>query len=193
MSNRSDLKKQSLLQSTATSLTGEALTDRAAARAPSPLGEAQQKEATDYFKFLEDPNHDFTKLAPLAYSGMFEDGAAGAEESRTALGAGRFGTTAADPNLQAVLASNEKERRVQRRGESLERAAGMYDAKIRAVSSELAARDQQRRMGSAGLTTGAATSANNSFAAYQPRPHWGISLATAGIGALGQAFTGSAA
>jgi hypothetical protein len=163
------------------------LGDRAAARTEDPLDTAQRDEAYGYFKFLADPTHDFTKLPGLAYSGMFEDGATGAAEERSALGAGRFGASAADPNLQAVLAANTKERTAQRRGESLERAVNTYDAKIRGVSADIAAREQARRLGLAGMTTNAGQNALNTYAQYQIRPHWGLQLLTAGLGAAGQA------
>lgn len=191
MSNKADSKKQALLNQQQASLNTEAAADRAKAEAPSPLDDAQQKEALGYFSFLADPSHDFTKLPGLAYSGMEDSGAAQAEEERTALGAARFGSAGADPGLQAVLKATMTARRQQARGESLSRAVTAYDARMRGVSSDIAARDQARRMGNAGLTTNAGANALNSYAAFQPRPSWGLTLATAGLGAAGSAFQGA--
>jgi hypothetical protein len=193
LSNKDDKKKQAQLNEQQQQLNTEAVGDRTAARAEDTLDTPQRNEALGYFNFLADPNHDFTKLPGLAYSGMFEDGAAGAEEERTALGAGRFGASAADPNLQAVLAANTKERRVQRRGESLERAAQTYDAKIRGVSADLATREQNRRLGLAGMTTGAGQNALNTYAQYQVRPHWGLTLLTAAAANAASAASAAAA
>lgn len=190
MSNKEDLKKQSLLNSQQTALNNEATADRAAWRAPNPLDEAAQAESLGYFKFLQDPSHDWTKLPALAYSGMFEDRAAAGEEQRTALGASRFGASAVDPNLQAVISATLKDRRVQRRGESLERAVSGYDAKMRGQASDVSARDAAKKAGLAGLTTGASSNATNSYASFTPRPAWGLTLATSALGAAGSIFSG---
>lgn len=188
MSNKQDQKKDALLQSQATTLTTESAADRAAARATNPLDEAQQNEALGYFKFLNDPGKDFTKLPSLAYSGMFEDGAAAGEEQRTALGASRFGSASVDPNLQAVIAATLRDRRVQRRGESLERAVSGYDAKMRGTASGIAARDTEKKLGLASNTSGLAANATQAWSSFTPRPAWGLTLATSALGAAGQIF-----
>jgi hypothetical protein len=188
MSNRADQKKEALLNSQQTALNTEAAGDRAAARAPNPLDEAQTSEALRYFKMLEDPAHDFSKLPGVAFSGMAQDGAAAAEDERTALGASRFGAAAVDPNLQAFLAATMKKRREQARGESLGRAVDAYDAKIRGVASGIAARDTSKKLGIASNTSGLAANATNTFASFQPRPSPWLGLATGALGAAGQAL-----
>jgi hypothetical protein len=190
VSNKADQQKQALLNQQQASLNAEATKARAAAATPSPLDQAQSDEALGYFNFLKDPNHDFTKLPGLAYAGMQTAGADEAEADRTALGAARFGSAAADPNLQAVLKATMTARRQQARGESLANAVNAYDAKMRGVSSEIAARDQARRMGNAGLTTQAGMTALQDYTQFQPRPSWGLTLASAGIGAAGSMFQG---
>lgn len=179
MSNRSDKEKQEQLNRQQQQLNQEAVADRAAAREPSALDKEAESQALGWFNFLKDPNRDFSK-APMPFD-ISEDGAAGAEEERTALGAMRFGSAAADPNLQAVIKANIQERRAQRRGQALESAVARYDSMMRAMAGDVSARDQQRRMGLAGTTTNAGADALNTFASFSPRPHWGLSLATAAI------------
>ena len=188
MSNKTDLKKQSLLQQQQAALNTEAAGDRAAARAPNPLDDAQTAEALRYFKLLEDPSHDFSKLPGVAFAGAAEEGAAAAEEQRTALGASRFGAAAVDPNLQAAIAATLKDRRIQRRGEMLDAAVNNYDAKMRAAASGIAARDTARKTGIAGTTTQAAANATQAYANFTPRPSPWLGLAGGLIGAAGQAL-----
>ncbi len=163
--------------------------DRAAAREPSAIDKEFEGQSMGWFNFLKDPNRDFSR-APMPFSGVAEEGAAGAEEERTALGAMRFGAAGADPNLQAVLKANIGERRAQRKGQALENAVGRYDSMMRGMGADVAARDQARRMGLAGMTTGAGANALNSWAAFTPRPHWGLTLAAAAIPAAASALTG---
>lgn len=189
MSNKSDKKKQEQLRLENERLRAESTADRAAARQPSALDKEFEGQSLGWFNFLKDPNRDFSK-APMPFSGVAEEGAAGAEEERTALGAMRFGSAGADPNLQAVLKANIGERRAQRKGQALENAVGRYDQMMRGMGADVAARDQARRMGLAGMTTGAGANALNSWAGFQPRPHWGLTLATAAIGGAGSALGG---
>lgn len=189
MSNRSDRAKQEELRRENERLRAESAADRAAVRERSPLDLAQEAEAMGWFNFLKDPNRDFSK-APMPLAGVAEAGEAGAEEDRTALGAMQFGRANADPNLQAVIAANMKERKQERRGKALESAVGNYDLMMRGMADAVVSRENSRRLGLAGMTTGAGQSALNAFANFQVRPHFGLSLATAGIGAAGSMFTG---
>jgi hypothetical protein len=189
MSNKSDKKKEEELRRENEGLRLESERDRAALREPSALDKEAESQSLGWFNFLKDPNRDFSK-APMPFSGLAEDGAAAAEEERTALGAMRFGAAAADPNLQAVLKENIQERRVQRRGQALEDAVARYDSLMRGMAGEVAARDQARRLGVAGMTTNAGANALNSWAAFTPRPHWGLSLAAAGIAGAGSVLSG---
>jgi hypothetical protein len=187
MSNKSDKAKQAALQQQQQQLNAEASTDRTAAREPSALDKEAEAQSLGWFNFLKDPNRDFSK-APMPFNGTAEEGAAGAEEERTALGAMQFGSAAADPNLQATLKANIQERRAQRKGQALETAVERYDGIMRGMASDVAARDQARRMGVAGMTTGAGENALNSWAAFTPRPAWGLTLATAAIGGASSAL-----
>jgi hypothetical protein len=180
MSNKSDKAKQDQLRQQQETLNKEATGDRATAREMTPLDKEAESQSLGWFNFLKDPNRDFSK-APMPFSGVAEEGAAGAEEERTALGAMQFGAAGADPNLQATLKANIQERRAQRKGQALENAVGNYDAMMRGMAGDVAARDQARRMGVAGMTTSAGGNALNSYAAFTPRPHWGLTLATAAI------------
>jgi hypothetical protein len=189
MSNKSDKAKQEELRRENERLRAESTADRAALREPSALEKEFEGQSLGWFNFLKDPNRDFSK-APMPFTGTAEEGAAGAEEERTALGAMQFGAAAADPNLQAVLKENIKERRAQRKGQALENAVGRYDAMMRGMAGDVMARDLARRQGVAGLTTGAQQNALNSWAQFTPRPHWGLSLATAGIAGAGSALSG---
>lgn len=188
MSNKSDKAKQEELRRQQEQLNAEAAKDRAALREPSAVDREFETESLSWLKFLKDPNRDFSK-APMPFD-VSEDGAAGAEEERTALGAMQFGAAGADPNLQAVLKSNVQERRSHRRAHSLESAVARYDAMMRGLGGDVAARDLARRQGAAGITTSAGSNAMNNYAAFQPRPHWGLSLGTAAIGGLSGMFTG---
>ena len=192
MSNKSDKKKQEELKQRNEQLEREATAARAAAATPSPVQTEQETQALDWFKFLKDPNRDFSKFAGLPFDSAIEEGAAGAEEDRTALGAMRFGGAAADPNLQAVLKENFKERRVQRRGQALENAVSRYDSLMRGLAGDVAAQDQARRLGVANLTTGASQNSLNTYAAFTPRPHWGLTLGAAAIAGGSRALTGGA-
>ena len=187
MSNKSDKKKQEELQKRNVQLETEATADRAALREPSALDKEAESQSLGWFNFLKDPNRDFSK-APMPFDGTAEDGAAGAEEERTALGAMRFGSASADPNLQAVLKANIQERRAQRRGQALENAVSRYDSMMRGMAGDVAARDLARRQGAAGITTNSAENSLNTWAAFQPRPHWGLTLAAAGIAGASQAL-----
>lgn len=171
-------------------LNTEAAGDRAAARAPNPLDDAQTAEALRYFRLLEDPSHDFSKLPGVALAGAAEEGAAAGEEQRTALGASRFGAAAVDPNLQAAIAATLKDRRIQRRGEMLDAAVNNYDARMRGTASELAARDAAKKAGMASNTSGLAANATNAYTSFQPRPAWGLTLATSALGAAGGILSG---
>ena len=188
MSNKSDKRKQEELQRQQAQLNAEAMRDRAAVREKSELEKAEEAESLGYFNFLKDPNRDFSKLPGTAFSGMAADGAAGAEEDRVAMGAMQFGKAAADPNLQAVLASNLKQRKAERRGDSLERAVERYDAIMRGASSGIIGRNIAKMTNLANMTTGAGANALNNYAQFQVRPHWGLGLAAAGIGAAGSMF-----
>jgi len=187
VSNKSDKKKQEELQKRNVQLETEATADRAALREPSALDKEAESQSLGWFNFLKDPNRDFSK-APMPFDGTAEDGAAGAEEERTALGAMRFGSASADPNLQAVLKANIQERRAQRRGQALENAVSRYDSMMRGMAGDVAARDLARRQGAAGITTNSAENSLNTWAAFQPRPHWGLTLAAAGIAGASQAL-----
>jgi hypothetical protein len=192
VANKSDKAKQAQLNTQQQQLNTEATADRAAARTTPPLEQAQTDETLGYFDFLKDPAHDFSKLPSMAYSGMAEGGAAGAEEDRTALGSMRFGSAGADPNLQAVLKANISERRAQRKGENLQRAVERYDQMMRATAGDLEARDQARRMGLAGTTTSAGLNAMNQYASFQPRPSWGLQLLGSAIGGASKVGTAMA-
>jgi hypothetical protein len=187
MSNKSDKNKQAALDAEQKRLNAEATADRAAAREKTPLEKEFEGQSLGWFNFLKDPNRDFAKTPGMAFNGMGEEGAAGAEEERTALGAMRFGAAGADPNLQAVLKSNIQERRAQRKGQALEGAVSRYDSMMRGMAGNVMQQDQARRMGLAGMTTGAGQNALNSWASFTPRPHWGLTLGTAALGAAGTA------
>lgn len=188
MSNGSDKKKQEELRRQQEQLNSESVADRATARDASPLDKEAEGQSLGWFNFLKDPNHDFSKTPGMAFNRSGEEGMEGAEEERTALGAMRFGAANADPNLQAVLKANIQDRRVQRRGQALENAVGNYDAIMRGMAGDVAARDQARRMGVAGMTTSAGQNATNTWASFTPRPHWGLTLAAAGVAGASQAL-----
>lgn len=188
MSNKSDKKKQDQLNQQQQQLNAEAAAARTAASTPGPVEQAQTDQTMGWFNFLKDPNRDFSKTPGMAFDDAGEEGAAGAEEERTALGAMRFGAAGADPNLQAVLKANIQERRAQRKGQALESAVSRYDQLMRAQAGGLASMDESRRMGLAGMETTAGGNALNNYAQFQVRPHWGLALATAGIAGLGSAF-----
>lgn len=190
MSNKSDKAKQAQLDAQQKQTNAEAVADRAAARTPGAVEQAQTAETTGWFDFLKDPHRDFSKAPGMAFNGMAEEGAEAAEEERTALGSMQFGASAADPNLQAVLKANVQDKRIQRRGQALNAAVERYDAQMRAQAGNLVQTDVSRRMGLAGTTTSAGASALNSYASFTPRPAWGLTLATAAIGAAGQAAGG---
>jgi len=190
MSNKSDKAKQEELRRQQEQLNREAAAAREAAAKPGVIESAETDETKGWFDFLKNPNRDFSK-APMPFSGVAEEGAAGAEEERTALGAMRFGAAGADPNLQAVLKANIQERRAQRKGQALENAVGRYDEMMRAQAGNLINADGSRRMGLAGMTTSAGQNATNTWASFTPRPHWGLTLATAGIAGAGSALSGS--
>lgn len=181
MSNKSDKAKQAALQAQSDQLAREASADRAAAAPPSPMDAEGERQVMDWFKFLKDPNRDFSKTPGMAFNESGEMGLEGAEEERTALGSMQFGAVGADPNLQQVLKSNIQDRRIQRRGQALERAVSSYDSIMRGLAGDISARDQARRMGNADRSTSAGANAMNNYAAFQVRPNWGLSLATAAI------------
>jgi hypothetical protein len=193
VSNKSDKAKQADLKAQSDQLAREAAADRAAAAAPPALDAEGEHQAMDWFGFLKDPNHDFSKTPGMAFNQSGEEGLAGAEEERTALGSMQFGAAGADPNLQQVLKSNIQDRRIQRRGQSLERAVGNYDSMMRAMAGDISARDQARRMGNADRSTSAGANAMNNYTAFTPRPNWGLSLLASGIAGasqVGAAFAG---
>jgi len=69
-------------------------------------------------------------------------------------------------------------------------ALAKYDAMMRGQAADVAARDQSRRLGVAGMTTGASENALNSWAQFTPRPSPWLTLGTAALGAAGTAAGG---
>lgn len=162
---------------------------------PDPLTERLRQRDTAWLDWSEGKNGpiDVSKAPGLGPAiSLFDRAKAGQQEERYGIGALRMGAQGTNADLANLLTEQRASRREQQAGGDLERAVATREAETTGSILPLASLEQSKRVGLAGIASGAAQDTLGTYASFtgrpRRRPFWqDMLLAGWGQGAQGAA------
>lgn len=169
------------------------------AATPDPLQERLRQRSMDWMDWSEGKSGpiDVTRAPGLGPSlNLYERARAGEQSERQGIGALRMGTQGSDPGLVSLLSQQRQAHRERDAAGALEQAVAVRGAEATGSALPLISLEQNRRMGLAGLASGAAQDTLGTYAGFtgrqRRRPFWqdlalagwssGANLASGGMG-----------
>lgn len=189
MSNKSDKKKQAVLEQQQAEDRRRMNELLAAATAPKPVETALEKEQLGWMNQTSGKEGplDITSLRGLKPSlALYNSASQRQQGDRQGTGLFQMGAQGSNPMLAQLLKQQSEDQRQQDAAGGLENAYRLTDAQMRGSMLPLLGMQQNRSMGLASLGTNAAGNSTAQWANFRPAPSFWQQLLMQGIQTGGQ-------
>jgi hypothetical protein len=193
--NKTDKKKQALLEQQQREDRARMEAYMTQAAAPKPLETALDKESQEWLDATSGKNGplDITSLSALKPNLALYDAASKRQQGeRMGTGLFQMGAQNTNPLLGQLLRSQSDDQRQQDASGQLENAYRITDAQKRGSIMPLLGLQQNRTMGLAGMSSGNSQASTSAWSNFRPQPSFWQNLLLAGVSGASQIASAAA-